>query len=150
MEVGRLVEVMSWVMGFGRHAEVLEPAPLRQEMTQGQRRKVLEKGERFNFEIQRSLVTTFLVPKMTILWLITANFGSLIQVFQYNSLARPQRNNPKEIYAQMEKGAKSRAGQLLDAHRRVRTAARLRGLRYKVEPHLPPDVLGIYVYLPVI
>ena len=24
------------------------------------------------------------------------------------------------------------------------------GLRYKVEPHLPPDVLCIYVYLPVI
>ncbi|NVM23238.1 MAG: hypothetical protein HWN68_15820 [Desulfobacterales bacterium] len=40
--------------------------------------------------------------------------------------------------------------ELLQAHRRVRTAARLRGLRYKVEPHLPPDVLGIYVYLPVI
>ena len=40
--------------------------------------------------------------------------------------------------------------ELLHAHRRVRTATRLRGLRYKVEPHLPPDVLGIYVYLPVI
>ena len=25
MEVAGLVEVMSWVMGFGRHAEVLEP-----------------------------------------------------------------------------------------------------------------------------
>ena len=50
----------------------------------------------------------------------------------------------------LEKEAKSRAEQLLDAHRRVRTAARLRGLRYKVEPHLPPDVLGIYVYLPVV
>jgi len=50
----------------------------------------------------------------------------------------------------LEKEAKKRAEELLQAHRRVRTAARLRGLRYKVEPHLPPDVLGIYVYLPVI
>jgi len=50
----------------------------------------------------------------------------------------------------LEKDAKRRAEQLLRAHRRVRTAARLRGLRYKVEPHLPPDVLGIYVYLPAL
>ena len=33
IEVGGLVEVMSWVMGFGRHAEMMEPAPLRQAMT---------------------------------------------------------------------------------------------------------------------
>jgi hypothetical protein len=31
----------------------------------------------------------------------------------------------------------------------VRTAASIKGLRCRVEPHLPPDVLGIYVYLPV-
>lgn len=30
MEVGGLCEVMTWVMGFGRHAEILEPAHLRQ------------------------------------------------------------------------------------------------------------------------
>jgi predicted DNA-binding transcriptional regulator YafY len=29
VEVGGLCEVMSWVMGFGRHAEVLEPEHLR-------------------------------------------------------------------------------------------------------------------------
>lgn len=46
--------------------------------------------------------------------------------------------------------ANKRAQDLLDAHLRVRSAARIRGLRYKVEPHLPPDVLGIYVYLPVV
>ena len=30
IEVGELVKVMSCVMGFGRHAEVLEPARLRE------------------------------------------------------------------------------------------------------------------------
>jgi len=30
MEVGGLVEVMSWVLGFGRQAEVLAPAHLRE------------------------------------------------------------------------------------------------------------------------
>jgi superfamily II DNA or RNA helicase len=37
---------------------------------------------------------------------------------------------------------------LLEAHRRVRTAARMTGIRYEIVPQLPPDVLGVYVYLP--
>ena len=44
----------------------------------------------------------------------------------------------------------SRSEALLDAHRLVRAAARLKDLRYRVEPHLPPDALGIYVYFPAI
>lgn len=38
--------------------------------------------------------------------------------------------------------------ELLDAHQRVRLASKIRNVRYRVEPQLPPDVLGIYVYLP--
>jgi superfamily II DNA or RNA helicase len=49
----------------------------------------------------------------------------------------------------LEEVARHRAEALLEAHRRVRTAARLRGIRHRVEPHFPPDLLGIYVYLPV-
>jgi hypothetical protein len=44
--------------------------------------------------------------------------------------------------------ARRRGQELLDAHRRVRQAARQRGIRQRVEPKLPPDVLGVYVYLP--
>ena len=44
--------------------------------------------------------------------------------------------------------ARKRGEELLDAHRRVRQAAQLRGVRHSVEPKLPPDVLGVYVYLP--
>jgi hypothetical protein len=44
--------------------------------------------------------------------------------------------------------ARLRGQELLDSHRRVRQAARQRGVRQRVEPTLPPDVLGIYVYLP--
>jgi superfamily II DNA or RNA helicase len=44
--------------------------------------------------------------------------------------------------------ASQRAEALLAAHRRVRSAARMKGVRYKVEPRLPADILGIYVYLP--
>lgn len=49
----------------------------------------------------------------------------------------------------LEAAAQERGKALLDAHRRVRTSARQRGISYRVEPNLPPDVLGIYVYLPV-
>jgi len=44
--------------------------------------------------------------------------------------------------------AEQRGQELLEAHRRVRMAANWRGVRYDVKPHLPPDVLGIYVLLP--
>lgn len=44
--------------------------------------------------------------------------------------------------------AEQRADELLDQHKRVRNAAKIRGMRPDVKPQLPPDVLGIYVYLP--
>ena len=44
--------------------------------------------------------------------------------------------------------AAERGEALLEAHRRVRTAARMRGVSYEVRAHLPPDLLGIYVLLP--
>jgi superfamily II DNA or RNA helicase len=44
--------------------------------------------------------------------------------------------------------AGTRANALLDAHSRVREGARLKGVRYSVEPQPPVDVLGAYVLLP--
>ncbi len=49
----------------------------------------------------------------------------------------------------LEEAARRRGDELLEAHRRVRTAARARG-SYRVEPKLPPDILGLYVYLPAL
>ncbi len=48
----------------------------------------------------------------------------------------------------LDEVARRRGDGLLDAHRRVRQAARQKGVRQRVEPTLTPDVLGIYVYLP--
>jgi hypothetical protein len=44
--------------------------------------------------------------------------------------------------------ASRRSDELLAAHRRVRSEARVKGIRYRVTAHLPPDVLGVYVLLP--
>ena len=57
-------------------------------------------------------------------------------------------DNPDPLREHLESFATERAERLLDAHRRVRTAAGAKGLRYAVDPLLPADVLGAYVYLP--
>jgi superfamily II DNA or RNA helicase len=48
----------------------------------------------------------------------------------------------------LDETAKQLGDQLLDAHQRVRLASKQKGVQTYVEPNLPPDVLGIYVYLP--
>ena len=48
----------------------------------------------------------------------------------------------------LDETAKQLGDQLLDAHQRVRLASKQKGVQTHVEPNLPPDVLGIYVYLP--
>jgi superfamily II DNA or RNA helicase len=44
--------------------------------------------------------------------------------------------------------ADERGRELLEAHRRVRDVSREKGVSYEVKPNLPPDILGVYVYLP--
>jgi ERCC4-related helicase len=54
------------------------------------------------------------------------------------------------IKGRLDQLAEAHGKELLDAHVRVRSASyrRAREISYDVEPNLPPDVLGIYVYLP--
>jgi superfamily II DNA or RNA helicase len=48
----------------------------------------------------------------------------------------------------LEEIAVSRGEEILDAHKRVRQAARIKGSAVQIETKLPVDILGIYVYLP--
>jgi len=50
----------------------------------------------------------------------------------------------------LEEDARKRGEELLAAHKRVRSAMKLTGVSYRIEPKLPPDILGIYIYLPVL
>ena len=50
--------------------------------------------------------------------------------------------------ARLDEFKHERAAELLDAHVRVRAASQAKGVSYEVNADLPPDVLGIYVYLP--
>lgn len=52
---------------------------------------------------------------------------------------------------ELKRQAEMRAEALLEAHERVRSAARTPGARsVRVQPHLPPDVLGVYMFRPVV
>lgn len=52
------------------------------------------------------------------------------------------------IHPHLNEVAQQHGQELLDAHSRVRAAMREKGISHRVEPQLPPDVLGIYLYLP--
>lgn len=54
------------------------------------------------------------------------------------------------LRSRLDQAAIQRGEELLDAHQRVRLATRTRNVRYRVEPQLPPDILGIYIFLPAI
>jgi superfamily II DNA or RNA helicase len=59
-------------------------------------------------------------------------------------------NDFRAIRSHLDEVAARRSEELLEAHRRVRAASRARGVSHRVEPQLPPDVLGIFVYLPAL
>jgi superfamily II DNA or RNA helicase len=54
------------------------------------------------------------------------------------------------LQAPLNEMAERQGQELLAAHQRVRTAARLKSVRYNIQPQLPPDVLGVYVLVPVV
>jgi hypothetical protein len=45
--------------------------------------------------------------------------------------------------------AEEQGKKLLDSHKRVRSASKIKNVSYRVEPKKPVDVLGVYVYLPI-
>jgi superfamily II DNA or RNA helicase len=91
-------------------------------------------------------------------WLTEEDVETLLQVTPDVNVPKPQAIQlMSRVVTQMAAFqpalsaiAERRGGELLDAHRRVRTAARQTGLRYSVQPQLPPDVLGVYLLLPIL
>jgi len=88
-------------------------------------------------------------------WLTTEKAEALLKA-KPNANIHPQQamqfvqrvnDEIEALHPHLEEIANSRAEALLQSHRRVRDAAKHTG-RYRVEPKLPVDILGIYVYLP--
>jgi superfamily II DNA/RNA helicase len=53
------------------------------------------------------------------------------------------------LNSKLDEYTRKRGEELLAAHKRVRQAGQRRGIRETIEPQLPADVLGLYVFLPL-
>jgi hypothetical protein len=82
--------------------------------------------------------------------LLTAEPEANIHAEQASGFVQRVVDGFKALQPHLEREAHRRAEALREAHCRVRTAARLRGVHDAVKPQLPLDVLGVYVYLPVV
>ena len=67
---------------------------------------------------------------------------------QVNVISLKEPIDGQDIVLTIDAQAQENGQKLLEAHRRVRAAAQIKGVTYRVEPKLPADVLGVYVYLP--
>jgi superfamily II DNA or RNA helicase len=112
-------------------------------------------GER-HLLAEDALLTAFTGDPAAPKWLQESNADALVSV-------KPDANVPPDIAIQqlesitqhvtsltptLDKLARARGQELLEAHRRVRSAAGAKG-SYRID-HSPPDVLGIYIFLPVV
>ena len=106
--------------------------------------------------VEDSQLVAFRGSAATPEWLPTAEAETLV-------MAGPDANIPSDVARthldrvigdldpidqELMRIANERAVEIRDAHRRVRKAARLSVGRLQVEPKLPVDVLGLYLYLP--
>lgn len=55
----------------------------------------------------------------------------------------------QHLRPRLETVAEDRSRELLEAHRRVRAAAGIRGVHYTVQAQIPVDLLGVFVLLPL-
>lgn len=82
--------------------------------------------------------------------LLLATPDANIQPDQATEFVRKVNHDYELLTPRLNEMAQQRGEELLAAHTRVRSAARLQGVRHRVEAQLPPDVLGIFVYLPAL
>ncbi len=73
--------------------------------------------------------------------------GNILPQMAERQMERLNDSMPR-IQNYLEKTAYERAEALKEANIRVRNASVRKGFRYEVRPHLPPDILGTYIYMP--
>jgi hypothetical protein len=96
----------------------------------------------------RSDNPTWLDPTATQALLELEPLGNLNDTQKEDRLTRTL--NELSLQSQtLKTRANERANTLLEAHERVRGAAKGLGVTYSIEPPTAPDVLGVYIFLPV-
>lgn len=90
------------------------------------------------------------LPEKDIPSLLTAVPSENVDAEQASGWIRKVEDGMPVLMRHIEDYQNERANVLLNAHRKVRDAARRKNLRYKVQAQGKPDILGIFIYLPVI
>jgi superfamily II DNA or RNA helicase len=89
-------------------------------------------------------------------WLSTDETESLLEAVPTSNIDPEQKrkfiqrilDGYEAIRAHLDEQGKSQGETLLTAHKRVRSAAKWRNVHQTIRPELPPDILGIYIFLP--
>jgi len=112
-------------------------------------------GDERNLLAEDSMLVAFTGDPSDPVWLAESDAEKLLSI-------KPDANVPPDLaakaFSQIREGIQSlepalskfveqRGTTLLEAHRRVRSAAGAKGT-YRIESN-PPDVLGVYVFLPI-
>ena len=85
-----------------------------------------------------------------VLSLLSVETGRNMEEGHKARLIRQALNALPDLEETFRRIASERAQALLADHRRIREASDARGLRYEVVPALPVDVIGVYVFLPMV
>lgn len=107
--------------------------------------------------VEDSMILAFEGLPKNARWLETAEVDALMEIRpEGNVLAEQGAAQISRIIGELSSiqeainaKVEEHGADLLEAHSRVRTASNIRGLRYKIEPVLPADLLGIYLFQPL-
>lgn len=116
---------------------------------------LFDKGEHASLTEECALLAFTGAPNSAV-WLDEATAHTLLTAQPTGNILPDQASNfvstvtthIAQLVPHIHETMQERGLALLDAHRRVRAAAKVRGLRYQVTPQGEPDILGVYVYLP--
>lgn len=89
----------------------------------------------------------WLAPDAAEALLLLSPDGNVLPDLAKNTL-RQVLSGLETLRPRVDEAAREKAEALLEAHTRVRQAVRTKGVSHRVEPQLPVDVLGVYVFLP--
>jgi hypothetical protein len=100
-----------------------------------------------------SLIAAFTGSPDKAAWLSPEDANALLQLTPESNIAPDiAKQHVRSILAgidairpKLDEIARERGKELLDSHQRVRPT---RGVQHRVEAKLPPDILGLYVFLP--
>lgn len=84
----------------------------------------------------------------SLLGLLDAESKANITAEQARDFIREVEDGLQFLLPALEETAARRSTVLQDTHQRVRVESKDKSMQFHVEPQLPPDILGIFIYLP--